>query len=246
MVLRDDNFATIVAAVEEGHTIYDNLRKFILFSVAGNIGKVLTVFVGTVLLGPWLGMPLVLLPLQLLWLNFLTDGLLGLGLGVEGTERNAMRRPPKAPGESIFARGVGAQIAWSGVLIGVLALLVGLWGWFMDHPHWQTMIFTTLATAQMGQALAVRSSDDSLFRIGIFSNRVLLGMIVLTFALQLLVLYWSPLQSMFGTTPMGALDLAITVGAGAVVFAVLEAEKWWRRRTAAKRPVPQEVVGVGF
>ncbi len=234
MVLRDDNFATIVAAVEEGRTIYDNLRKFITFSIAGNIGKVMTVFIGTVLLGPWLGMPLVVLPLQLLWLNFLTDGLLGLGLGVEGTERNAMRRPPNTPGESIFARGVGRQIVWSGLLIGALAIGVGILGWYVDHPHWQTMIFTTLATAQMGQALAIRSSHDSLFRIGLLSNRVLLGMVALTFALQLLVLYWTPLQAMFDTTPLRAADLFITIAAGIVVFAVIEVEKWWRRRSATR------------
>ena len=243
MVLRDDNFATIVAAVEEGRTIYDNLRKFITFSIAGNIGKVLTVFIGTVALGPWLGMPLVLLPLQLLWLNFLTDGLLGLGLGVEGAERNAMRRPPTRPGESIFARGVGRQIVWSGILIGVLALAVGVLGWYVDHPHWQTMIFTTLATAQMGQALAIRSGHDSLFRIGLLSNRVLLGMVALTFALQLLVLYWTPLQAMFDTTPLSMVDLLITIVAGLAVFAVIEGEKWWRRRAGMERAVEQSILG---
>jgi P-type Ca2+ transporter type 2C len=233
MVLRDDNFATIVAAVEEGRTIYDNLRKFIKFSIAGNIGKVLTVFVGTVVLGPLLGMPLVLLPLQLLWLNFLTDGLLGLGLGVEGTERDAMRRPPNKPGESMFARGMGWQIAWTGVLIGALALGIGVLGWSIGHANWQTLIFTTLAFAQIGQALAIRSSSDSLFHIGLWSNRPLLLTIAAVLGLQLLVLYWSPLQAMFDTTALSLADLGISVAAGVVVFAAIEAEKWWLRRRAA-------------
>jgi P-type Ca2+ transporter type 2C len=238
MVLRDDNFATIVAAVEEGRTIYDNLRKFIKFSIAGNIGKVLTVFVGTIILGPLLGMPLVLLPLQLLWLNFLTDGLLGLGLGVEGTERDAMRRPPTKPGESIFARGVGWQIAWTGVLIGALALAIGVFGWFADHPNWQTLIFTTLAFAQVGQALAIRSNTDSLFRIGLLSNRVMLATIAAVVALQVLVVYWAPLQAMFDTTPLTALDMAISVAAGVIVFFAIEIEKWWKRRSDRRRAEP--------
>lgn len=242
MVLRDDNFATIVAAVEEGRTIYDNLRKFIKFSIAGNIGKVLTVFVGTVILGPVLGMPLVLLPLQLLWLNFLTDGLLGLGLGVEGTERNAMRRPPNKPGESIFARGMGWQIVWTGVLIGALAIGIGVLGWYIDHPNWQTLIFTTLAFAQIGQALAIRSNTDSLFRIGLWSNRAMLATIAVVFGLQLLVLYWPPLQAMFDTTPLTLLDLAISIAAGVIVFAAIEVEKWWlRRRTMSLRTRPLPV-----
>jgi len=235
MVLRDDNFATIVAAVEEGRTIYDNLRKFITFSIAGNIGKVLTVFIGTVLLGPLLDMPLLLLPLQLLWLNFLTDGLLGLGLGVEATERDAMLRPPTTPGASIFGDGVSTQIVWSGFVIGALALGIGVLGWFVDHPNWQTMIFTTLAFAQVGQALALRSSTDSLFRIGVLGNRVLLATIGAVVALQLLVMYWPPLQAMFNTSALTVVDLLICVGAGIIVFALLEAEKWLRRRRRGAR-----------
>jgi len=235
MVLRDDNFATIVAAVEEGRTIYDNLRKFITFSIAGNIGKVLTVFIGTVLLGPVLDMPLLLLPLQLLWLNFLTDGLLGLGLGVEDTERDAMRRPPTKPGASIFSGGVGTQIVWTGFLIGALALGIGVLGWYIDHPNWQTMIFTSLAFAQVGQALALRSSTDSLFRIGVLGNRVLLGTIAAVVALQLLVMYWPPLQAMFDTSALTLVDLLICVGAGVIVFAMIEAEKWLRRRRHGAR-----------
>jgi P-type Ca2+ transporter type 2C len=243
MVLRDDNFATIVAAVEEGRTIYDNLRKFIKFSIAGNIGKVLTVFVGTVILGPLLDMPLLLLPLQLLWLNFLTDGLLGLGLGVEGTERDAMRRPPNKAGESMFAHGMGWQIVWTGAMIGMLALGIGVLAWYMNHSSWQTLIFTTLAFAQIGQALAIRSNSESLFRLGLWSNRVLLLTILAVFALQLLVLYWSPLQAMFDTMPLTLLDLGICLAAAVLVFGAIEAEKWWLRRRGAQTYVKSLSVG---
>ena len=122
MVLLDDNFATIVSAVREGRTIYDNIRKFVRFSVAGNIGKVLVM-----LLAPFLGTAVPLLPLQLLWLNLLTDGLLGLGLGLEPPEPAVMQRPPQSPTEGIFPRRAGLQVVLIGLLIGGLALGLGTW-----------------------------------------------------------------------------------------------------------------------
>ncbi len=236
MVLLDDNFATIVAAVEEGRTIYDNLKKFIKFSIAGNIGKILTV-----LIGPLVGMPMMLLPLQLLWLNLLTDGLLGLGLGVEKSERNVMRRPPILPHEGIFAGGMGRHIVWLGGVIGLLALGTGYGYWSAGYQNWQTMTFTTLAFLQIGQALATRSSHDSLFSIGITSNRLMLGMVALVFLLQVAVIYTPFLQTMFGTTPLPAIDLLITIGAGAFLFAVVEIEKSWMRGRENKRRIELEL-----
>jgi Ca2+-transporting ATPase len=144
LVLLDDNFATIVSAVNEGRMIFDNIRKFVRFSVAGNIGKVLVM-----LLAPFLGKPIPLLPLQLLWLNLLTDGLLGLGMGVEAAERDTMRRPPNSPGEGVFARGAGYQVAWVGIMIGSLALALGAYYFFTGRQQWQTMVFTFLAFAQV-------------------------------------------------------------------------------------------------
>jgi Ca2+-transporting ATPase len=231
MVLRDDNFATIVAAVEEGRVIYDNLRKFIKFSIAGNIGKV-----SVMLFAPLLafllpseleaGLLLPLLPLQLLWLNLLTDGLLGLGLGVEPAERNTMRRPPHAPNENIFGRGLGWHIVRTGVLIAAVALGVGYWYDLTNQAAMQTMIFTTLALAQMGQALAIRSGQDSLFKIGLLSNKPLLGAVGLTFGLQLAVVYVPFLQQFFQTVPLAAGDLLVGIAAGILVFTVIEVEKW--------------------
>ncbi|MGZ8452733.1 MAG: cation-translocating P-type ATPase, partial [Candidatus Binatia bacterium] len=226
LVLLDDNFSTIVAAIQEGRTIYDNLRKFVSFSVAGNIGKVLVM-----LIAPFLGKPIPLLPLQLLWLNLLTDGLLGLGLGVEPAEKNLMRRPPFSPTEGIFSRGAAWQTIWIGSLIGLLCLGVGSWYFFGGHRNWQTMVFTSLAFAQIGQALAVRSGRDSLFTVGLRSNGLMLGMVIMVFILQALVIYTAPLQSFFETDPLSPLDLLVAVGMGVMVFAAIELEKLWHRRT---------------
>jgi Ca2+-transporting ATPase len=220
LVLLDDNFATIVASVREGRTIYDNIRKFVRFSVAGNIGKVLVM-----LLAPFLGKPLPLLPLQLLWLNLLTDGLLGLGMGVENPEADTMKRAPFSPKEGVFSRGAGAQTIWVGVMIGALALGLGSWYYFTDRPEWQTMIFTSLAFMQVFQALASRSNKESLFKMGLLSNPLLAGMALLVVALQMAVMYIPPLAAFFEVVPLSGCDLSIAAGAGALAFVVMEVEK---------------------
>ena len=224
MVLLDDNFATIVAAVKEGRTIYDNIRKFVRFSVAGNIGKVLVM-----LLAPFLGKPLPLLPLQLLWLNLLTDGLLGLGMGVEKAESDTMKRPPYSPKEGVFSRGAGVQVIWVGVLIGALALGLGLL-LLLQPPQWQTMIFTSLAFAQVFQALASRSSKDSFFKMGLSGNPMLAWMVLLVFALQMAVIYVPALNRFFNVIPLNATDLVIAIGTGAIVLVAIELEKLIRRK----------------
>ncbi|MBI5825583.1 MAG: cation-translocating P-type ATPase [Chloroflexi bacterium] len=220
MVLLDDNFATIVAAVQEGRTIYDNIRKFVRFSVAGNIGKVLVM-----LIAPFLGKPLPLLPLQLLWLNLLTDGLLGLGMGVENPEPDTMKRKPHSPTEGVFSRGAGVQTIWVGALIGALALGLGSWYFFTARSEWQTMIFTSLAFMQVFQALASRSAKESLFKMGLLSNPVMAGMALLVVALQLAVLYIPVLANFFEVIPLSGCDLSIAAGAGVVVFGVMELGK---------------------
>lgn len=220
LVLLDDNFATIVAAVQEGRTIYDNIRKFVRFSVAGNIGKVLVM-----LLAPFLGKPLPLLPLQLLWLNLLTDGLLGLGMGVENPENDTMKRKPYSPTEGVFSRGAGKQTIWVGLFIGALALGIGSWYFIIDRSEWQTMIFTSLAFMQVFQALASRSDRESLFKMGLMTNPLLLGMAGLVTVLQLAVLYIPALANFFEVAPLHAIDLAIAFGSGLLVFIVIELGK---------------------
>jgi len=225
MVLLDDNFATIVAAVAEGRAIYDNIRKFIKYAAASNIGEI-----WVMLLAPLLGMPLPLLPLQILWVNLVTDGLPGLALTVEPAERNTMRRPPYPPRESIFGRGLGRDIVWVGLLLGLVSLGVGLWAWRAGNPAWQTMVFTTLTLSQMGNVLAVRSERDSLFSIGLRSNLALLGTVLLTIALQLAVVYVPFLQEIFNTQALSLAELAISLVISTIVLWAVEMAKWLQRR----------------
>ena len=225
LVLLDDNFATIVASVREGRTIYDNIRKFVRFSVAGNIGKVLVM-----LIAPFLGKPLPLLPLQLLWLNLLTDGLLGLGMGVENPESDTMKRAPYSPKEGVFSRGAGTQTMWVGALIGALALGLGSWYFFTGRPEWQTMIFTSLAFMQVFQALASRSNKESLFKMGLLSNPLLAGMAALVVVLQLMVLYVPFLSQFFEVIPLSGCDLSIAAATGVLVLVVMELEKWFKSK----------------
>ncbi|RQW04678.1 cation-translocating P-type ATPase, partial [candidate division KSB1 bacterium] len=200
MILLDDNFATIVSAVEEGRVIYDNIRRFVKFSIAGNLGKVLVM-----LLMPLIGPAIALLPLQLLWLNLLTDGLLGLGLGLEPAEKNTMRRPPRNPKAHFFSEGLGVHVLWVGVLIGIIALAVGYFYYDANDPlnkKWQTMIFTVLAFLQVGQALGSRAIYKKNFSLDIRINPTLWLMIFMVFALQIAVLYVPMLDQFFEVTSL--------------------------------------------
>jgi Ca2+-transporting ATPase len=220
MVLLDDNFATIVAAVEEGRVIYDNVRKFIKYIFATNSGEI-----WTMLLGPLLKMPLPLLPLQILWMNLVTDGLPALALGVEPAERETMSRPPYSPKESIFARGMGRHIIWVGLLMAFLSTGVGYGYWRAGHQNWQTMLFTTLTLSQMAHVLAIRSERSSLFQIGLLSNVPLLAAVTLTVTLQLGVAYLPFLQRVFSTRPLSAVDLSLSIFLSALIFGAVELEK---------------------
>ncbi len=225
MVLLDDNFATIIAAVKEGRAIYDNIRKFIKYTLTGNAGEL-----WVILLAPFFGMPLPLIPLQILWINLLADGLLALALSVEPSERQIMRRRPYPANESIFSRGVGRDIVWVGLLLGLVLLAVAYSYWSSHQPSWQTMVFTTLALSRMGLAQTMRSERDSLFQIGLLSNKPLLGAVALTFGLQMAVIYVPFLQTVFKTTPLSAIDLAIALALSTVVFWTMELNKWLIRR----------------
>jgi Ca2+-transporting ATPase len=225
MVLLDDNFATIVAAVEEGRVIYDNIRKFVKYLLTTNSSEL-----WLMLLAPFLGMPLPLLPLQILWINLITDGPTALTLGVEPGERGVMRRPPYPPNESIFARTLGSHVVWVGMVMASLTLGVGYWYFHAADEHWRTMVFTTLAFSQMAHVLAIRSSTDSLFSIGLLSNRWLAAAVTGTVMLQLVVIYVPMLNRVFDTIPLPIGDLALAVLLAGVVFAVVELEKWLRRR----------------
>ena len=221
MVLLDDNFATIVAAVEEGRKIFDNIRKFVKYTLSSNTGELFVM-----LIGPFLGMPLPLLPLQILWINLVTDGLPGLALAVEDGERGIMKRSPFHPKESIFSRGMGRQIIWIGILMGLVSLGIGYIYWLQDpNGPWQTMVFTTLTLAQMGNALATRSNIDSIFKIGFFSNRLMVVAVSITFLLQLALIYVPFLQGFFSTEALSLSDLLIALATSLIVFVAVEVSK---------------------
>jgi Ca2+-transporting ATPase len=228
LVLLDDNFATIVAAVREGRRIYDNIRKFVRYAMTGNSGEIWTIF-----LAPMVGLPIPLLPVHILWVNLVTDGLPGLALAAEPAERGIMQRAPRAPQESLFAHGMWQHIMVIGLLLGGLCLVVQAWAIGSGHAHWQTMVFTVLTLGQMAHVMAIRSERDPLWRLGLGSNKPLLGAVALTIALQMAVIYVPAFNTVFKTAPLSAFELAICLAASAVVFVAVEIEKAWRRSRAA-------------
>jgi Ca2+-transporting ATPase len=239
MVLLDDNFATIVAATEEGRVVYTNIRRFIKYILGSNIGEVLTIASAPILgLG---GVPLT--PLQILWMNLVTDGLPALALAVEPAEPNVMKRPPFSPRESIFARGLGWYMIRIGVIFAILSIVLMEWAYFhseaiqsaeLSRDRWKTMVFTTLCLAQMGHALAVRSNTRLTIQMNPFSNPYVLGAIVLTTVLQLLLIYVPPLRSFFGTHYINLMELLVCIGFSSLMFVWIEIEKlfinWQQRR----------------
>jgi Ca2+-transporting ATPase len=211
--------------VREGRRIYDNVRKFVRYAMTGNSGEIWTIF-----LAPFVGLPIPLLPIHILWINLVTDGLPGLALAAEPAERGVMRCPPRPPQESLFARGMRQHILFVGLLIGGLCLAVQAWALATAPSHAQTMAFTALTLAQMAHVLAIRSESESLWRLGLRSNLPLLGAVALTCALQLAIIYLPWLHPVFRTAALSAVELGLCVAAALAVLLVVEAEKAWRRR----------------
>ena len=225
MVLLDDNFASIVHAVREGRRIFDNIRKFIKYTMTSNSGEIWTIF-----LAPFLGLPIPLLPIHILWINLVTDGLPGLALAAERAEKNVMQRPPRAPTESIFAHGMWQHIVWVGLTMGAVCLVLQAWSIHHSGAHWQTMVFTVLCLSQLGHALAIRSERDSTFALGFWSNPILMATVVFTLGLQLATIYVPALNPIFKTEPLDWDELALCLVLSTVVFFAVEAEKWCVRR----------------
>jgi Ca2+-transporting ATPase len=230
MVLLDDNFATIVAATEEGRVVYNNIRRFIKYILGSNVGEVITIAAA-----PLLGLPDVpLIPLQILWMNLVTDGVPALALAVEPADPDVMRRPPFNPKESIFARGLGSYIIRIGIIFGIFTITLMLIAYNYFPESWKTMVFTTLCIAQMGHAIAVRSNKLTL-NINPFSNPFLLGAVVATTLLQLLLVYVPPLRSFFGTEFLTGQQLLICLGFSTLMFVWVEFEKLIIRWFFSKR-----------
>ncbi|MCG2615349.1 cation-translocating P-type ATPase [Terrimonas sp. NA20] len=230
MILLDDNFATIVKAVREGRRIYDNIRKFIKYILTGNAAEI-----WTIVLAPIVGLPIPLLPVHILWVNLVTDGLPALALATEAEEKSIMERPPRSPKESIFAQGLGIHILWVGLFIGLLT--VGTQWYSINHTetHWQTIVFTVLCLAQLWHVMAIRSEKRSLFSIGLFTNTPLLLAVGGTVLLQLAVIYVPILNGFFHTQPLTAGELGLAFGASAIVFVVVEIEKLIKRSMDKKK-----------
>jgi Ca2+-transporting ATPase len=223
MVLLDDNFATIVRAVKEGRRIFDNIRKFIRYTMTSNAGEIWTIF-----LAPFLGLPVPLLPIHILWINLVTDGLPGLALAAEPAEKNIMQRPPRHPQENIFT-GMWFQIIWIGLLMGGVSIFSQAWSIKAGNPNWQTIVFTVLCLSQMGNVLALRSERESLFSLGLFSNKPLLGAFILTFILQMATIYIPFLNPIFKTNPLSLTELLFTLALSSIVFIAAELEKLVKR-----------------
>jgi Ca2+-transporting ATPase len=224
MILLDDNFATIVKAIKEGRRIYDNIRKFIKYIVTSNSGEIWTITIA-----PLLGMPIPLLPIHILWINLVTDGLPSLALANEPAEPDIMSRPPRPPGESIFANGLGWHTFVFGMLMGAVCLGLQFWAESNHNPHAQTMVFTVLCLSQMGNVMAIRSERYPLYQLGLFTNLPLLGSVLLTFVLQLILIYVPFCHQVFNTQSLTWQEVLLCLGLSSIVFHGVELNKLIRR-----------------
>lgn len=231
MVLLDDNFATIVKAVREGRRIYDNIRRFVRYIMTCNSAEIWTLFLASLL-----GFPVPLLPIHILWINLITDGLPGLMLASENAERNVMKRKPRAADESFFSGGTGIHILWVGILMALITLGTETVALNLHLQHWQTMVFAVLSFAQLGHVMAIRSEYEFIYKKGIFSNRPLLITVLLTFMLQVVVIYLPLANKLFKTQPLSLQELLVCIGMASIIFHAVELEKWLRKRQFQRHP----------
>lgn len=242
LILSDDNFSTIVAAIEEGRGIYENIRKFIRYLLASNVGEILTMFIAMML-----GFPLPLVPIQILWVNLVTDGLPAMALGVDQAEKDLMEQKPRGAKENIFARRLGWKIISRGILIGIFTLLAF---WLTLRVDWnsaeqlvkaQSVAFATLVMAQLIHVFDCRSSR-SIFHRNIFQNRYLVFAVLSSIALLLAVLYIEPLQPVFKTVSLDLRDWAITLVAAGVPTFVMGIGSVWSGRKPNKTNTNRNVI----
>ncbi len=239
MILADDNFATLVAAVEEGRAIFDNIKKYLIYLLSCNLAEIL------ILTGAFfLGMPLPLIALQILWVNLTTDGLPALALGVDPKEPDIMQRPPRPKSEGVFTFHVNVLLGViSGYLTMVLILLFAYYYYFdprgLKDPkeilvQAQTMVFITLVLAELINAFNCRSERHSLVTVGIFPNRFMVVAVLISLAMMVAVIEWDPLARLFHTVPLSPKDWLVATVISLIIVPVVEAAKWWLRRGAAR------------
>ncbi len=208
LVLTDDNFASIVAAVGEGRLIYQNIKKFIRFLLSCNIGEVITLFLALII-----GWPRPLIPIQILWVNLITDGFPALALGVDPAGEDLMQQAPRNPEEGIFAGKMAFNIGAQGLFVGLITLAAFYLGrHYFSLPVARTMAFGTLSFSQLSQALNARSERYSIFRLGLLSNRSLVLAIAISGFLQFFVLLFPPLQAVFAVVSLSALQWLLIIG----------------------------------
>ncbi len=224
MILLDDNFSTIVKAIKEGRRIYDNILKFIRYILAGNLAEWCAIF-----FAPFLGLPVPLLPVHILWINLVTDGLPGLALVYEPADKNIMQRQPRAPGQSIFSNGLGGYIIWTGLLLAAATLVTQAYSISANDGQWQTMVFTVLCWGQLMQVITIRSEHVSVLQQNFFSNKPLAFAIIFTFSLQLAVIYWPFFNTVFKTAPLSAGQLLCCLLLSSVGLIAVEISKLFRR-----------------
>ena len=229
VILLDDNFATIVKAVKEGRRIFDNIRKFVKYIMTCNGAEIWTIF-----MAPLLGMPMPLLPIHILWINLVTDGLPALTLADEKAEADIMQRPPRHPSQSIFADGLGYHIVWVGILMAGVTLGTQKYALVNHIESWQTMVFTVLSLSQLVHVLSIRSDRTYLFQQGFFSNKPLVGSVALTVLLQLFVIYVPFMNTIFKTQPLSLTELGICIGMSLIIFHAVEFEKFVRKHLYKK------------
>jgi Ca2+-transporting ATPase len=230
MILEDDDFSTIVAAVEEGRRIYANIRRFVRYLLTTNSAEI-----WVMVMAPFLGLPLPLLAIQILWINLVTDGAPALALGVEPAHPRAMRLPPRSSDASILGGGLWQQAIWVGLLMAGLTLAVQATSYNggASDETWRTMVFTALALMQLSNALAVRSERESTFKLGFRTNMPLLIVVIVTALVQMALIYVPMLQPIFETTALSAGELALVLLVTPIPFIAVEIEKWVRRRREA-------------
>jgi Ca2+-transporting ATPase len=225
LVLADDELATVVAAAQEGRRVYANIRRFLLYALSGGAAEI-----AVMLVGPFVGLPLPLLPAQILWINLLTHGLPGLAMGSEPADPDAMRKPPRPPAETVLGAGLWQRVLRVAAVIATVTIGVGLWAHTTDRP-WQTMTFLALGLTQLAVALGSRA------RPGTTANPMLFAAVAAALLLQLAAIYAPPLRELLGTEPVAATDLLIVTAVSTLGYAAIRLD----RRIHSTPPPPAKV-----
>lgn len=224
LVLLDDNFSTLVTAIKEGRRIVDNIIKFIKYILTCNGAEI-----WVIAMAPFLGLPIPLLPIHILWINLVTDGLPALALASEKSEQDSMVRSPRHPNQSLFSHGVAYHILWVGILMAAITLgtqsLAISQGW-----HSQTMVFSVLSFSQLGHVFAIRSDRTFLYRQGFLSNKPLFFAVSFTLLLQMAVIYLPFFNALFKTEALSWMELGTCLAFSLMVFHAVELEKWVRNK----------------